>query len=259
MVSLTDEVKNYVLSQGANLVGICSIDSLKDEHKKMVLDFLPEAKTAVVYVCRHSFTALNSKNINILKYDTLTIYENIGRISLNLVRFLEDKGFKAAPVPPYLPIKMSKETLGLIGDVSLRHLAVEAGLGVLGLNRLLITKEYGPKVRIGAVITSANLNPDKKMEEKFCTDCMLCVETCPVKAIGKDGTVNVRKCVANGIRYGLPALTRFIPDLVGKSKEKVSKAVRDPFFWNVWQTLTLGAFYECFECIRICPVGEKIK
>jgi len=34
MVSLTDEVKNYVLSQGANLVGICSIDSLKDEHKK---------------------------------------------------------------------------------------------------------------------------------------------------------------------------------------------------------------------------------
>ena len=75
------------------------------------------------------------------------------------------------------------------------------------------------------------------MEEKFCTDCMLCVETCPVKAIGKDGTVNVRKCVANGIRYGLPALTRFISNLVGKSKEEVSKAVRDPFFWNVWQSL----------------------
>ena len=257
MIDLTSRVKNYVLSCGANLVGICWIDNLAEEHRKKVLTLLPEAKTAVVFVCRHSYTAMASENINILKFDTLTVYENINRISLGLVRFLEDEGFKAMAIPPYLPIEMSKETSGLIGDVSLRHLAVEAGLGILGLNRLLITKDYGPRVRIGAVLTSANLNPDKKLEDNFCNNCKLCIKSCPVKAIGEDGILNVRKCAANVLKYGLPTLIRFIPELAGKSKDEISKIIRDPLFWNIWQTLTLGAFYECFECIKVCPIGER--
>lgn len=257
MMDLTSKVKNYTFSSGANLTGICLIDDLTENHRRRVVNLLPEAKTAVVFACRHSYTAMASSNINIIKFDTLTVYENINRISLGLVRLLEDEGFKAISIPPYLPIEMSKETSGLIGDVSLRHLAVEAGLGSLGLNRLLITRKYGTRVRIGAVITSANLNPDKKFKGTFCNNCKLCIEACPVKAISEDGVVDVRKCAVNVLKYGLPALIRFIPDLADKSRDEVTKIVRDPLFWNIWQTLTLGAFYECFECIKACPVGKR--
>jgi len=34
MIDLTSRVKNYVLSCGANLVGICWIDNLAEEHRK---------------------------------------------------------------------------------------------------------------------------------------------------------------------------------------------------------------------------------
>ena len=120
---------------------------------------------------------------------------------------------------------MSKETQGLIGDVSLRHAAVEAGLGEIGLNRLLLTKRFGPRIRLGVVLTTAPLKPDQRFAEKVCDDCGDCVRACPAEAITKEGRVDVRKCARVILKYGLPGLIRFLPSLVGKSEDEVWEAV----------------------------------
>jgi epoxyqueuosine reductase QueG len=94
-----------------------------------------------------------------------------------LARFL-DREFqaKAMTVPPSYPLHMSYETKGTVGDVSLRHAAVAAGLGNFGRNNLVIHPKMGSRVVFSAVITDLELPSDPAVTEKLCTDCMACVE-----------------------------------------------------------------------------------
>jgi len=65
-------------------------------------------------------------------------------------------------------------------------IAVDAGLGELGRNNLLITPEYGPMVRLAKVITDLPMACDKPISFgvlEFCKECKLCAEACPPKAI----------------------------------------------------------------------------
>ena len=82
--------------------------------------------------------------------------------------FFEQRGYRAATVPSYTPVEMTSETKGFMGAVSLRHVAQAAGLGVLGKNNLLLTPHLGPRVRLGAVVTTADLNPDDWKTPIYC-------------------------------------------------------------------------------------------
>jgi hypothetical protein len=66
--------------------------------------------------------------------------------------------------------------------------AQDAGLGEIGRHGLLITKEYGPRVRLGVVTTDLPLLPDRKLlfgVTDFCGLCGNCAVCCPGKAIPK--------------------------------------------------------------------------
>ncbi len=68
-------------------------------------------------------------------------------------------------------------------------LAVDAGLGELGRNGLLITPRYGPRVRLCKIFTDLPLEPDKPIEfgvKEFCRECKLCAKNCRAKAISVD-------------------------------------------------------------------------
>jgi len=65
-------------------------------------------------------------------------------------------------------------------------LAVEAGLGELGRNGLLITPENGPCVIIGKIFTDMPLAIDPPVDfgiREFCKKCARCAESCEVDAI----------------------------------------------------------------------------
>jgi epoxyqueuosine reductase len=94
-------------------------------------------------------------------------------LELRLGRLLEERGYLAAMIVPASPIEMSRETKGLLGDISLRHAAVGAGLGTIGKSRLLLTRKWGPRVRLGAVVTNAPLEADRPTEERVCDNCDL--------------------------------------------------------------------------------------
>jgi epoxyqueuosine reductase len=67
-------------------------------------------------------------------------------------------------------------------------LAVDAGLGQVGRNGLLITPEYGPRVKICKVFTDLPLIPDEPVEfgvTQYCMGCERCAEECEVEAIQK--------------------------------------------------------------------------
>lgn len=65
-------------------------------------------------------------------------------------------------------------------------LAIKAGLGEYGRLGLLITRRFGPRVRLGKIFTDLPLAHDAPSAfgvKAFCNACRACVDGCPVKAI----------------------------------------------------------------------------
>ena len=92
--------------------------------------------------------------------------------SLSVVLALRSMGFQAIPS---------------LNDTGLTiPMAVQAGLGELGRNGLLLTADYGPCVRLAKVFTNAPLLLDTPVQlgyEAYCGVCRECAHCCPAQAI----------------------------------------------------------------------------
>ena len=141
-----------------------------------------------------------------------------------IATFLNAKGFSSISLPRdgYGSIGVLKEKP--VTFFSHRHAAFLAGLGTFGINNMLLTPQFGPRVRFTSIFTSAEIGSDPVMEEEICIKCMRCVDVCPVKAIpGTD--------YPKGITDKVACATR---------SEALHKRFISP----------------CGLCIKICPVGK---
>jgi epoxyqueuosine reductase QueG len=254
-----EDIKGLGLGLDADCIGVASREAYENIEPAADLDVLVKgAKSIVVFGIWMGDGAIESPDPVVQSQHLMAIYEELNRIGLKIARDLERAGHRAATIPPYLPIEMSDKKKGLIGPVSLRHAAEAAGMGSVGLNRLFISSEVGARVRLGGLVTDVELEPDPLVSESPCDECLLCVEACPVSAIGEDGKVDVVKCMRNNFPYGLSNLMKRLTDLTLEgSPEDWKKFFKSPEFWNYYQAVSLGLFYCCFECQRACPVGRK--
>lgn len=151
---------------------------------------------------------------------------------------------------------MASESKGMKGEVNHKTVAAIAGLGSIGLNRLLVTAEFGPFVRLGTVITDATLNADQPLYENPCDQCELCRTACPVEAIQEDGTLDYRACVSNALSGGLPGVIAIARKFIGADEKEIKGAIYSSDFWDTWQSAVSGIFYSCSECMASCPIGS---
>jgi len=269
IMEITEEIKAKAKSMGADLVGVCAIKSMELSAQELG-ELYPAAKSIIVFAYRQSSGALetskemvqsghlfrDSKYTRLNRYDVRHVYHTLDWIAHQLVRFTEEKSFASVAVSGWLPVDWSADKRGLVGDVDLRRAAVEAGLGTLGLNNLVITPQFGPRVRLGGLLTSATLKSDEKIKDNLCIPgCKLCIESCPANALHEGEKTNVRDCGAQVFQFGLRALVYYIREQLQKPKEEVLATFVNPTLMNLWQTLCLGLYYTCFECQRVCPVG----
>jgi len=75
------------------------------------------------------------------------------------------------------------------GFVSMRVIGCAAGLGELGLSKLLLTPQFGPRQRVFGILTDAVLEPDPLFRGSICDNCGECARACPSGAIPLDRTV----------------------------------------------------------------------
>lgn len=75
------------------------------------------------------------------------------------------------------------DTVNIKGDFPHKTAATRAGLGWIGRHCQLITRNFGPWVRLGTVFTDMPLHCGQSVELSFCGRCKLCVEACPAKAL----------------------------------------------------------------------------
>jgi epoxyqueuosine reductase QueG len=259
---LEEKIRKAALDSGADLVGIAEAkDIVEKPTGRDPRQILPEARSVVVLAIKYLDGALNSPQMRIAVNDCRQIDLQLGQISRKIGRLVEESGFQASIIPSYFPIEMTAETKGLIGDISLKQAGVAAGLGEIGIHGLLITPQYGPRIRLAAVLTempvksSKNNNKEKLIE--YCASCGLCIEKCPAKAITRQG-VDVNKCVKYvGRPHGLSSLIKFIISAIDSSKEEVKSMVRSPEFWNYYQNFMVGVHFNCHTCQSICPIGKS--
>lgn len=99
-------------------------------------------------------------------------YSKMGFIAPSVARFIQELGYHAMPSG---------------NDTALSiPMAVDAGLGELGRNGILITEKYGPRVRLCKVFTDLPLVHDKPVDlgvQAFCEICEKCAKSCPGQAL----------------------------------------------------------------------------
>ncbi|MBI5526950.1 MAG: epoxyqueuosine reductase [Deltaproteobacteria bacterium] len=253
------EIQKKAIRLGAVAVGVCSIESLIRTNS-VVLDVMPAAKSVVAIACSHSRAALDSKNLQVKQNDTMATYEKVRTVSKELAMTLEGQGHSALAIPPFLPMDMSDGKYGMVGSVDLKKAAVEAGIGSYGKSGLVLVKGFGPRVRLGAVLTSAPLKPTKKRSGFLCPEeCRICLSGCPGKALPGEGKVDKRACGRVILQFGLRGMIKFVGEMIEASAERKAELLKSYPFRELWQTLASGNYYFCFVCQALCPVGKNAR
>ncbi|MFR9652048.1 MAG: tRNA epoxyqueuosine(34) reductase QueG [Rikenellaceae bacterium] len=78
-----------------------------------------------------------------------------------------------------------------------KRMAVEAGLGWIGRQSLLVNPEYGSYILLGEIVITEEVNAyDTPMLNVGCGSCRGCIDNCPTGAIGEERTIDTRKCIS---------------------------------------------------------------
>jgi len=172
---LSEQVKETAHAYGADLVGICKVDRrwlYSHRRDGTPVEIPAEFRYAVVMVVRMDAAAILDTPTFRAGTATGVGYSRMAFCIACLAEFVRNLGYRALP--------MGNDTALSI------PLAVDAGLGELGRNGLLITPQYGPCVRLCKVLTDMPLQADRPISfgvGEACKTCRKCAEACEVEAI----------------------------------------------------------------------------
>ena len=221
----SEMVKGYARNRGADLVGITELNPLwVYSHRGEIFyenwedwgrEIRVEHQYAVVFAMQMSFEMVGTGPHSPTMIESMGNYAKGAYIATQLASFIANLGYSATAS-------------------HFRHyealmvpLAVDAGLGELGRLGYLITKELGPRVRLGVVTTDLPLVPDRPVDigvQDFCRICKKCAVCCPSSSIPEER----EQTVVNGLlRWKLNDETCFE-------------------YWGKIGT-------DCNICMRVCP------
>ena len=230
---MSREVKHVARVFGADLVGITAYDerwvythaySRLDETEKA--QELPGDLPNVIVIAQEMNKALLDTVPSALSgaatgvgysYDTLVL--------LGLAQYIQNLGYRAVAT-------MNDTALAI-------PYAIKAGLGEYGRHGLLITPEFGPRVRIGKIFTDlplAHHRPRSFGVTDFCGICRRCSDACPVSAIPSGPPSEAPHNRSN---------------LIGVKKWTVDA---EPCF-RFW----VNQNSDCSICIRVCPYNRDFR
>lgn len=119
------------------------------------------------------------------------MHTKLDLIAYDLSLLMEENGVNAIPIHLHMEAMDGK----IMGDLSFKHAAVQAGIGQMGRSTLLIHPEYGARLNLMGLVTDGSLDVGWPFSEDLCSECIQCVDTCSLKAVYIEGkTINEERC-----------------------------------------------------------------
>ena len=239
------DIKNFALKNGADLVGIGSMNRFKGTPPEKDPRFIaPKAKSIIAL----GFRVLRGSLRGIEEGTHFYQFPEMGIVHIDEVHapivlrkvacFLEDNGFEGVVQrsvpdrrrgedtgtnPEHLPVfkinysepvAPGKPAPDVLMDFN--QAAYLCGMGKVGLGNFFLTSRFGPMQRFAFILTDAELEADPIFEGKLCDGCGKCIAACPGMAISETGRLDEWQCTA----YRMGADLKTNPFL---SKEEVEK------------------------------------
>lgn len=220
-VQIADELCQYAQALGVELYGVASAQAYADEFpdkpsparfiegaRSIIVIGLPFEPGTVATVLKPELAGLRDRAENqvgtsggvqpvgaerfFLGEEDALITKEVTWMAYKMTKFLRQRGWQSF----YLPNRQDDR----FRTAPFYHMPAMylAGMGTLGLNCSILTPQFGPRVKVTSIITDCPLPAGSPMEEEMCTDCRLCVESCPIGAIDGEGWKNPFACASYG-------------------------------------------------------------
>ncbi len=221
-----NELETLALGLGASFIGYSNVqNSLPETLQKYpyAITFGVRLSDAIINEIedKPTFTYFNHyRSVNTL----------IDQISLRLVLAITQNGYNAYSIAASQSIPTS--SVPYSGVFPHKTGAVLAGMGWIGRNGLFIHKDFGPRVRLGTVLTDLELPNENNVLESKCASCNRCVSACPAFALtGNEWKIGMqRECIVDA---------------------KACSEYMNQKFKHI------GRGSVCGICIKVCPFSKR--
>ena len=279
-------LKEFALSRGLDLFGVANIERFAGAPARMhPANIFPEARSVIVVgrrIVRGTWRGIEEGTY----WPNYTHFGYAGLLNTLFVPLplyetacmIEDFGYEAVPYYPAVPegqpdiepLRPGQPAPDV--ELAIRIAGVAAGIGEIGWSKVFMTKKFGPRQRLAAIITDLELEPDRLIEpNSLCKLCMACVKGCPgaiphikdkkiveIKIEDKTyrwGDVHMGKCTLC-FHGGDPRLSPFIPKAnPGYSFDVTKQDISEDGAYKFCWPMSLGSWRQTEEF----PSGKIIE
>lgn len=254
-------VKKICLDAGADDVGLVDLDRNSMEKERAgILHVYSLTRSVIALV-----TANNRENIQSpARYVANEEFHHTGDrasgIAREILRRLNRIGIRGVVVNKGWPMAVDRIP-GKIWDVSHKIMAVEAGLGHMGVNRLVLHPKFGSCVQLESILVDGVFDEyDRPLDSNPCMRCNLCMAVCPTGAIAKNRPFDLTACMTHTYRDNYVGFRQWVEAMVSAhDMEEYGLRFDDRETAMMWQSLMFRMSYRCSYCMAVCPAGGEVK
>jgi len=174
-------LRNFAFDQGVALFGVADVRQLREEFfalSQPVIERLNYGISLAVRLSDAVIEGIEDRPTKLYFYHYRQLNLSLDQLALRITDFIQKEGGRALPIASSQIIDWEKQK----GHLSHKKVAVEAGLGWIGRNNLLVNSRFGSRIRLVTILTDFPLKTGPR-EGLGCGDCKACIAVCPAGAI----------------------------------------------------------------------------
>jgi len=247
-----EDLKELVLGMGAVDVGIIPLTSLPNDQQENAKHIMPSVKSIISIAVDYNQSAIKSKFQPIGNMAFKNGYKQRDKVCYGVEKELLKHTNNVVCVTDTFAMDYELETPWLLSH---KDIAEKAGIGVMGLNRIVLHPLHGVGITLGAILIDQDFDKyDQPLKDDPCINCNLCKAVCPTGCINKDD-FNFMSCYTHNYRNR----GNSFGDLVTRLEHKNTKL--DPITYDeknkLWASIQEGYGFSCNRCIAVCPASQK--